>query len=181
MVDPPSTAFRNGLVTLKGRVARMIGVDVDPVVTTNPLLDEAHVYEGGPASAGGRLRWTCCCQTTLSSTSPTPPCSPPRSPGVLKPGGWLCRAHAAPVLGGGGGGEPGAQPGCTRACSTSFSRGAQERDVFPTCYKLNTPARPGPPLPGLGLGELQLHLVAEPGLPLQQSVALPGAAGLPVP
>jgi hypothetical protein len=35
-----------GCSSLRGKARRVIGVDLDPVVLTNPLLDEAHVYDG---------------------------------------------------------------------------------------------------------------------------------------
>jgi hypothetical protein len=38
--------YRRRLRMLKGKCARVIGVDIDPVVTQNPFLDEAHVLEG---------------------------------------------------------------------------------------------------------------------------------------
>ena len=136
MVDPPSTAFRNGLVTLKGRVARMIGVDVDPVVTTNPLLDEAHVYEGGrlPLADGS-------VDLLLSDYTfehiPDAAVFAAEITRVLKPGGWLCAR------------TPHLFSAVAVAASLAPNRlhprllnviqpGRQERDVFPTCYKLNT-------------------------------------------
>lgn len=45
-VDPMPVMARR-LRWLKGRVARVVGVDVDPVVRDNPSLDEAHVTELG--------------------------------------------------------------------------------------------------------------------------------------
>src|SRR5215472_8792733 len=37
------------LRTMKGRVAKVIGIDIDPAVATNPLLDEHHVVKpNGP-------------------------------------------------------------------------------------------------------------------------------------
>lgn len=39
----PGPELHRRLRRLRGRVARVVGTDVDPVVTTNPTLDEAHV------------------------------------------------------------------------------------------------------------------------------------------
>jgi len=42
-----SSTYRQKLQTFRGRVARVIGLDLDPVVLENPDLDEAHVIEIG--------------------------------------------------------------------------------------------------------------------------------------
>lgn len=42
-----TSAYRRMLQTFRGRVARVIGLDLDPVVMENPDLDEAHVIEIG--------------------------------------------------------------------------------------------------------------------------------------
>jgi SAM-dependent methyltransferase len=47
-VDPMPPMARH-LRMLRGRVARVVGTDVDPVVLTNPSLDEAHVVQLGQA------------------------------------------------------------------------------------------------------------------------------------
>src|SRR3954452_7997261 len=39
--------FRRRLTTLKGKVRKVVGADVDPVVLTNPLVDEAVVIVPG--------------------------------------------------------------------------------------------------------------------------------------
>lgn len=39
--------FKRDFVNLKGDVARIVGVDVDPAVLKNPMLDEAHVFVPG--------------------------------------------------------------------------------------------------------------------------------------
>lgn len=39
--------FKRDFVNLRGDVARMVGVDVDPAVLENPMLDEAHVFVPG--------------------------------------------------------------------------------------------------------------------------------------
>lgn len=47
-VDPTPPIARH-LRMLRGRVARVVGTDVDPVVLTNPAVDEAHVVQLGQA------------------------------------------------------------------------------------------------------------------------------------
>lgn len=40
--------FRRELLDLRNCGATVIAADIDPVVTDNPLCDEAHVLDGGP-------------------------------------------------------------------------------------------------------------------------------------
>ena len=49
-VYPNITAFMRDLRNLRGKVARVIGVDVDPSAEANPLLDEFHLLENGSSS-----------------------------------------------------------------------------------------------------------------------------------
>ena len=42
-------AYRRNLRTLKGKVNKVIGIDIDPEVKTNPSLDDAHVVGLGDA------------------------------------------------------------------------------------------------------------------------------------
>ncbi len=39
--------YKRNLLNFKGRVARVVGVDVDPAVMENPMLDEAAVFVPG--------------------------------------------------------------------------------------------------------------------------------------
>ena len=136
MVDPPSTAFRNGLLTLRGRVKRVIGIDVDPVVMTNPLLDEAHVYDGGRLPLQDQSVDLLLSDYTFEHI-PDAGVFAGEITRVLKPGGWVCArtphlisavALAASLA-----------PNRMHPALLRFIQpGRQERDVFPTCYKLNS-------------------------------------------
>jgi SAM-dependent methyltransferase len=88
-IDDPVT-YRRNLRVFKGRVAEVIGVDIDPVVLSNPSLDRAVVVEEGAAiplaDASVDLVFSDFCFEHL------------RDPGftadelgrLLKPGGWIC-------------------------------------------------------------------------------------------
>lgn len=84
--------FVRDLRNLRGKVRRVIGVDVDPVVLSNPTLDEAHVLPPGPALA-----------LPLADASVDliladwvfehvehPAAIAAEFHRVLKPGGWVC-------------------------------------------------------------------------------------------
>jgi SAM-dependent methyltransferase len=88
--DEDSAEIRKTFCNFHGRVKRLIGMDVDPVVLSHPHLDEAHVIE-----PGGRLPLEdgsvdlVVCEWVLEHVE---------HPGefareidrILKPGGWLC-------------------------------------------------------------------------------------------
>jgi SAM-dependent methyltransferase len=82
--------YRRALRLLRGKVAKVIGVDVDPIVKSNPGLDEAHVVDSDadlPLRSGSidliiadftfeHIRHAGRCAAELRR--------------ILKPGGWLC-------------------------------------------------------------------------------------------
>lgn len=130
---------RRELRRLRGRVGALVGVDVDPVVTTNPTLDRAHVI--GPdgflplpdASVDAvvadfvleHVRYPA--RTAAELTR------------VLRVGGWICArtpnrwgSIALP-----------ARLVPDRLHCRVLARvqpGKQERDTFPTAYRMNTAA-----------------------------------------
>lgn len=129
--------LRRDLVTLKGKVARIVGADVDPVVVGNPLLDEAHVIPAGAALPFADESFDLVvCDWVLEHIDDVAGFVG-EVERVLKPGGWFCartpnkwgyvglgarltpRAAAGRLL-------AGAQPG------------RQERDVFEKHYRCNT-------------------------------------------
>jgi SAM-dependent methyltransferase len=142
MADDP-VSFAKGLNILKGRCARVIGVDVDPVVRSNPTIDEAIVL--GPESA---LPLPDASVDLIVARSVFEHLDDPRWVAgelarVLKPGGWLCAstpnrwgyvAVAAQLI-------PNRLHARVLAPVQAGSR--HERDVFPTRYRLNTKRRIG--------------------------------------
>ena len=128
--------YRKQLRTFRGRVGKVIGIDVDTVVVDNPSLDEAYVIKDDRfplADASVDLAFS---DHTFEHVA-DPYSFAQEVHRVLKPGGWLCartpnrrgyislasriipdRLHAAVLKR--------AQPG------------RKAEDVFPTTYLLNT-------------------------------------------
>jgi SAM-dependent methyltransferase len=129
--------LRRDLVTLKGKVARVVGADVDPVVVGNPLLDEAQVIAAGTALPFADDSFDLVlCDWVLEHIEDAAGFVA-EVQRVLKPGGWFCartpnkwgyiglaarltpRTAAGRLL-------AGAQPG------------RQQRDVFDKHYRCST-------------------------------------------
>lgn len=135
-MDEPDSWLRQ-LQLLRGKVARVVGVDVDPVVKENPSLDEAQVWTpGNPIDLPDGSVDLILSDYTFEHVD-DPALVVAELQRILKPGGWICartpnkwgyialgarmvpnRLHAR-VL-------ERLQP--TRA----------EQDVFPTRYRMNT-------------------------------------------
>lgn len=138
--DADEAPYRRNLRWLRGKVARVVGCDVDPVVIQNPSLDEAVVVDpAAPLPFDDRSFDLIVADWVFEHIS-APERLVHELDRVLKPGGWLCartpnrfgyvallaaltpnRLHAAVLRR--------AQP----------SR--EERDVFPTVYRMNTRRR----------------------------------------
>jgi SAM-dependent methyltransferase len=136
-VDEYPDGFKRNLVKLKGKAARVVGADVDPVVVDNPLLDEAHVIEAGAALPFADNSFdVIVCDWVIEHIDDVPALAAEVGR-VLKPGGWFCartpnrwgyvglaarltpKALAGSMLG-------------------RLQPGRQERDVFDKYYRCNT-------------------------------------------
>lgn len=132
-----TVALRRDLIRLKGKVARVVGADVDAVVMENPLLDEAHAIEAGaPLPFADASFDLVLCDWVIEHIEDIEGFAR-EVERVLKPGGWFCartpnkwgyiglaarftpKSAAGRLL-------AGAQPG------------RQERDVFEKHYRCNT-------------------------------------------
>lgn len=84
-----SVPARRNLRILKGKVRRVIGLDVDPVGERNPYLDEFHLLEGDRWPLPDKIADLCICDHVLEHLE-----SPDRffveASRVLKSGGYLC-------------------------------------------------------------------------------------------
>ena len=140
IIDARNGFFRD-LLTLKGKVHRLVGADVDPIVKENPFLDHAEVIVPGETMPFADNEFDLIFADWVLEHVTTPAQFAEDVGRMLKPGGWFCartpnrwgitglatnlvpsRYHAAIV------GK--LQPG-----------GRQDIDVFPTAYKLNTRGR----------------------------------------
>ncbi|WP_339949449.1 class I SAM-dependent methyltransferase [uncultured Albimonas sp.] len=133
--DPVS--FRRSLMDLRGRCARVIGVDPDPAVLDNPSLDEAMVMPS-PEEVPLRDASVDLILADHVLEHVADPQAFARECGrLLRPGGWLCArtpnrwglvAMASRAI-------PEGVHGAVLARAQPHRR---HEDVFPTCYRLNT-------------------------------------------
>ena len=129
--------FRRGLVTLQGRVRRLVGVDVDPAVLTNPGLDEALVYDGTTLPFADQSFDLVLSDWVLEHID-DPAMFTAEVARVLRPGGWFCARtpHTVSIS------AIGSRMVPNRSHArflTKVQKGEREaKDVFPTRYRLNT-------------------------------------------
>lgn len=131
------SGYLRSLTRLKGRVAKLIGLDVDPAVLENPSVDEALVFAPGTAyplpdaSVDLITSWA----TLEHIAEPEPAVREIER--ILKPGGWFCAW--TPNKWGYVGLGARLLPNSLHA---KFLKGLQaerqEVDVFPTTYRMNT-------------------------------------------
>ena len=82
--------YRRRLLGFRGKVARVVGVDVDPAVLSNPSLDEAHVLEiGGPLPLSDASVDLVLADWVFEHL-PDPKATAAEFERVLRPGGWIC-------------------------------------------------------------------------------------------
>jgi SAM-dependent methyltransferase len=131
--------FRRDLLDRRGKVARLVGLDVDPVVLENPSVDEAHVIVPGEKLPLADDSVDLVVSDFTFEHVDDPLWAGEELGRVVRPGGWICartpnrwgqialparlvpnRLHDAVLA---------------RVQPTK-----QERDTFPTRYRLNTPA-----------------------------------------
>jgi SAM-dependent methyltransferase len=128
--------YRRDLMMLRGKVRKVIGVDVDDVVLSNRALDESHAYDGKRLPLDDQSVDLIVSDWVLEHVE-----EPDRFAGevgrVLAPGGWLCartpNLYSLLVL------ASSLFPNKTHA--TVLQRvqpDRQECDVFPTFYRLNS-------------------------------------------
>jgi SAM-dependent methyltransferase len=130
-------AYRRSLLSLKGRVREVVGVDVDPVVTTNESLDRAYVIAPDGTLPIPDQSIDVIVSDFVFEHIQDPAAAARELDRVLKPGGWICartpNRHGYIALG-------------NRLIPDSLHgriiRSAQdareEKDVFPAVYRLNS-------------------------------------------
>lgn len=124
---------------LRGRAGRVIGIDIDEAVLTNPSVDEAHVVKvGDPLPLRDQS-----VDLVVSSHTFEHVAEPGWAAGeidrVLKPGGWVCALtpNRWGYIG------VGARLVPNRLHVSALRRlqpGKPAEDTFPTTYLMNTPA-----------------------------------------
>jgi len=129
--------YAHRLQMLRGKVARVIGVDVDPVVKENPSLDEAIVWEPGLHIDLPDASVDLIVSDYTFEHIDDPGVVVAEFERILRPGGWVCartpNRRGLIAIG-------------ARVVPNSLHVRAlrrlepqrQEMDVFPTRYRLNT-------------------------------------------
>lgn len=136
-IEDPS-AYRRHLIGFKGRVAKVIGLDVDEVVLTNPALDEAHLIEDNKFPLPDASVDVAYADWVLEHI-PDPAAFAAEAFRVLKPGGWLCAR--TPNKWGYISMASRAIPEALHERVLKWAQpGREQKDVFPTHYLLNTRA-----------------------------------------
>lgn len=129
--------YRRDLRVLKGKVARVVGADVDPVVTTNPTVDERIVLgHGTPLPFDDESFDLVVADATFEHVE-APALVAAELHRVLRPNGWICARTPSRwgYIGLGANLTP------NRVHATLLKRlqpHRQSRDVFPTRYRMNT-------------------------------------------
>ncbi len=129
--------FRRNLCSLRGKVSRVIGIDVDPISTTNPLLDEyRHLEPGRPWPLSDREANLIICDTVIEHLS-DPPSFFREANRVLAKGGYLCirTPNLLSYLGIASWLVPNKYH--SRVLS-KVQTTRKEEDIFPTLYRCNT-------------------------------------------
>jgi SAM-dependent methyltransferase len=128
----------NAISTLKGRCARVIGVDIGDDVLGNDAMDEAHVI-----APGQPLPLDAACVDLIYSYAVLEHVDDPASfvaeiDRVLKPGGWFCgwTPNKWGYVGIGARLVPNALH--AKVLRRVEPAGRAEDDVFPTVYRMNT-------------------------------------------
>ena len=134
LADAPPVMRR--LANLKGKVARVIGLDVNPAVAQNPFLDSGLVYDGGAFPLENESVDLVVSDHTFEHICDAEhvACEIHR---VLRGGGWLCartpyfaslHAIASRLVG-----------NKNQVSALAFVQpGRKDIDIFPTAYRMNS-------------------------------------------
>jgi SAM-dependent methyltransferase len=135
MEDP--VAMRRDLVLLRGKVAEVIGVDVDPVVLQNASLDSAIVIGASPPYPLEDEQFDMIVSDWTFEHLDEPNVVIKELDRVLRPGGWICAR--TPYRWGSIGLATNLIPNRRHVpLLKRLQPGRERQDVFPTRYRLNT-------------------------------------------
>jgi SAM-dependent methyltransferase len=126
------------IATLKGRCARIIGLDVDPVVLGNDAMDEAHCIAPGGILPLDDASVDLIYSYAVLEHIDDPAMLAAEIARVLRPGGWFCAwtPNKWGYVGLGARLVPNRYHAKLLASVQPHSRG--DKDVFPVRYRLNT-------------------------------------------
>lgn len=137
----PAPTFAASLRLLRGKVAKVIGADPDPVVRTNLGLDEAIVLDLDSAGRGALPLPDASVDLIVSDYTfehvADPAFTAAELRRVLRPGGWLC-ARTPNRHGYIGLGNTLVPEGLKSGLLPRLQPYRRQEDVFPTTYRMNT-------------------------------------------
>jgi len=139
LLEYTEAPYRTNYSVIRGKVAKVVGVDIDPIVKQNPFIDEALVIEpGGTIPLPDRSVDLIISVSTFEHiTAPEPVQTELHR--ILKPGGWVCVSTPNKN----GYIAIGARLVPNKLHKRVLRWMQPQRpsiDVFPTAYKLNTRA-----------------------------------------
>jgi SAM-dependent methyltransferase len=136
-VHDETSDYRKKIRSFRGRVLKVIGCDVDPVVLSNPSLDEAFVLETGNRLSLPDSSIDLIVADYVAEHIEDPPLFAKEINRLLSPGGWFCartpsKYHYVSII---------SSMLPSRLGQAAIKRAQPERkreDVFPAFYRLNT-------------------------------------------
>jgi SAM-dependent methyltransferase len=137
------------LVRLQGKVARVVGIDVDQGILDHPYLDERHVVDPRAGFPLAPESIDLVVADWVLEHVADPPHLVAEIGRVLKPGGWFC-ARTPNRWGYVGIGTRLVPNALHRTLLRRLWPGRHEIDVFPTCYRLNSMAQLARHFPAAG-------------------------------
>ena len=135
-----SSPYRKSLRSLRGEGRRVIGVDVDPVVSNNPWVDEAVVIDAAaPLPFPNETFDLVVSDSTFEHVSDAEQVASELDR-VLKPGGWICartpNRHGYVALL-----NRLVPEGIAKRLVSSAQPDRKAKDIFPAYYRMNTLGR----------------------------------------
>jgi SAM-dependent methyltransferase len=133
--DP--SPYRKGLRDLRGEGRLVIGADVDPIVSSNPWMDEAVVLEKDSGLPFPDEHFDLVVSDSTFEHLPDPTRTVSELGRVLKAGGWICArtpnryGYVALI-------NRMLPSGVSKRLVTSAQPDRQAKDIFPAYYRMNT-------------------------------------------
>lgn len=130
-------AYKRDLITLRGKVQLVVGVDVDPAVLENPIVDEAHVFIPGRPLPFEDGAFDVIFSDWVAEHVDDPASFVAEVDRLLKPGGWFF-ARTPNRFGAIAIGATLIPNALHTAVLSRLQPDRKDKDVFPTRYRMNT-------------------------------------------